>query len=227
MTSSLFFVCDASYKHCLINPQESEVLKYAVQRLIDQGIIVVEHMSTSEDVATMEILYDQVQPLQIPYDLSPMTISDNLVVPLMIIMPTLFPLEDTKAILWIYDSTIYIHGQKVRQEPVASNEPMVSIIGIGGVTRSGRIFAHVPPVIDNGWTSNQEKGKQVEKDQQSQDFPPTIEVEKFLRITKKSDYKVVDQLNQTLSKISLLSFLMCSEAYRDALVKFLRAAVTP
>lgn len=59
-------------------------------------------------------------------------------------------------------------------------------------------FFHLyPRVIDNGGTSNQEKGKQVEKDQRRQDFPPISEVEEFLRIIKKSDYKVVDLLNQT------------------------------
>lgn len=49
-------------------------------------------------------------------------------------------------------------------------------------------------------------------------------VEEFLRIIKKSDYKVVEKLNQTPSKISMLSLLMCSEVHRDTLVKYLRIA---
>lgn len=53
------------------------------------------------------------------------------------------------------------------------------------------------------------------------------EVEEFLRIIRKSYYKVVDQLNQTPSKISMLSLLMCFEAHRDAIVKFLREAHVP
>lgn len=44
---------------------------------------------------------------------------------------------------------------------MASSEPTVSIAGTGGVTRSGRTFAHVPPVSDNCGTSNQDKGKQI------------------------------------------------------------------
>lgn len=48
-----------------------------------------------------------------------------------------------------------------------------------------------------------------------------------MRIIKKINYKVVDQLNQTPSKISMLSLLICSEAYRDALVKFLRVTHAP
>lgn len=44
------------------------------------------------------------------------------------------------------------------------------------------------------------------------------------RIIKKSDYKVVDQLNQTPSKISILSLLMSSGPHRTALLKFLNEA---
>lgn len=38
---------------------------------------------------------------------------------------------------------------------------------------------------------------------------------------------MVDQLNQTPTKISMLSLLMCYEAHRDALVKFLRVGHVP
>lgn len=53
------------------------------------------------------------------------------------------------------------------------------------------------------------------------------DVEEFLRIIKKSDYMVVDQLNQTPSKISILSLLMFSKTHIDALIKFLSAAHVP
>ncbi|MCI17211.1 hypothetical protein A2U01_0038358, partial [Trifolium medium] len=45
-----------------------------------------------------------------------------------------------------------------------------------------------------------------------------------LKIIKKSDYKVVDQLGQTPSMISMLSLLMSSEAHRVTLLKLLNAA---
>lgn len=48
-----------------------------------------------------------------------------------------------------------------------------------------------------------------------------------MHIIKRNDYKVVDQLNQTLSKMSTLSLLMCSKAHRDALVNFLRVVHVP
>lgn len=156
-----------------------------------------------------------------------MIIYDDPITPLLIIMPTPFSFENTKAVSWIYDSTVYIDGHKVQEELVASNEPMVNITGIGGVTISGRIFALVPLVIENGGTSNQDEGKQIKNDQQRKDSLPTSEVKEFLCIIKKRDYMVVDQLNQTPSKISILSLLTCSKEHRDALVKFLKVAHVP
>jgi hypothetical protein len=53
---------------------------------------------------------------------------------------------------------------------------------------------------------------------------PQEEVEEFLRIIRKSDYKIVDQLGQTPSKISILSLLLSSEGHREALMKILNEA---
>ena len=48
------------------------------------------------------------------------------------------------------------------------------------------------------------------------------EMEEILKIIKKSDYNVVEQLGQNPSKISMLSLLLCSEAYAKALIAFLK-----
>lgn len=106
---------NANCEHCLIDPQECELLKAVIQGLMNQGIIVAEHLSASENVTTLEILYDQVQPLKISYDLSPMTISVDPIIPLTITVPTPFPYGDTKAVSWIHDFVVYIHGQKVQR----------------------------------------------------------------------------------------------------------------
>lgn len=113
-------------------------------------------------------------------------------------------------------------------------EPNVtSIIGPAGITRSGRVFE--PRAVD---TSTKTKGQEVATpvqipvpnlEMQEMHLSPKVavtreEVEEFLRIIKKSDYKVVDQLNQTPSKISMLSLLLSSEAYRDSLMKVLSIA---
>ena len=53
------------------------------------------------------------------------------------------------------------------------------------------------------------------------------EMEEILKVIKKSDYNVVEQLGQTPSKISMLALLLCSEAHAKALIKFLKTAHVP
>ena len=49
-------------------------------------------------------------------------------------------------------------------------------------------------------------------------------MDEILKIIKRSDYKIVDQLLQTPSKISILSLLLSSEAHRNILLKVLEQA---
>ena len=53
---------------------------------------------------------------------------------------------------------------------------------------------------------------------------PQEEAEELLRLIRNSYYKVVDQLNQTPSKISILSLLLSSEPHRRAMLKILNEA---
>ena len=48
------------------------------------------------------------------------------------------------------------------------------------------------------------------------------EMDEILKIIRKSDYDVVEQLGQTPSKISMLALLLCSEAHAKALIKILK-----
>jgi len=47
------------------------------------------------------------------------------------------------------------------------------------------------------------------------------EPEEFLKIIKQSEYSVVDQLNKTPARISLLALLLNSESHRESLLKAL------
>ena len=53
------------------------------------------------------------------------------------------------------------------------------------------------------------------------------EMKEILKIIKKRDYNIVEQLGQTPSKISMLSLLLCSEAHAKALITFLKTAHVP
>ena len=59
---------------------------------------------------------------------------------------------------------------------------------------------------------------------QSSSANQNVDQNEVLKLIKKSDFNVVDQLLHTLSKIFVLSLLMMSEARREALQKVLEQA---
>ncbi|KAI5388283.1 hypothetical protein KIW84_074102 [Lathyrus oleraceus] len=121
-------------------------------------------------------------------------------------------------------------GQKSELE--VEGPAVDNVGGIRRFTRSGRLFS--PPVTqtDNVDVAAKAKGKQVVNEgastpQAGSEPTFTKDVDELLRIIKKSDYKAVNQLIQTPSKISILSLLLCSEAHREALLKVLNVAYVP
>lgn len=106
---------------------------------------------------------------------------------------------------------------------------MTNIVGASGVTQSVRVFApEVIPSEASVPTVEPTKGKEVNLPETGEGLSKkevTAEEDReFLKIIKKSDYNVGDQLNQTPSKISIISLLMSSKAHRTALLKFLNEA---
>ena len=74
------------------------------------------------------------------------------------------------------------------------------------------------------------KGKGSKKSPSGRGLSPETsqkEMEEILKIIKKSNYNVVEQLGQTPSKISMLALLLCSEAHAKALIRFLKTAHVP
>ena len=74
--------------------------------------------------------------------------------------------------------------------------------GPGGFTRSGRLFAPQALKDNNVEALARTKEKQVvvEEEPVRKEVPEGSfekDMEEFMRIIKKSDYKIVDQLNQT------------------------------
>ncbi|XP_050889569.1 uncharacterized protein LOC127094840 [Lathyrus oleraceus] len=148
--------------------------------------------------------------------------------------------EEVEAVPWNYETTTYLGGNEIR----IPDTEIVNIAGTGGMTRSGHVFASkytprvspaptvIPPkekVIENKATKSEtSKGKapMVEKEQ-VEDYKKSItfeESQEFLKLIKKSDFKIVDQLNQTPSKISILSSRLSSEAHHKALLKVLNVS---
>lgn len=208
-------------------------LKCGIQNLIDEGRLQCERImkdekAVEEGVSVISIPYS---PANIPAPARP--------TPLTITMPSPIPYSSEKAIPWHYGSDIYYHGVKQADMPPKVKENVdeslnvENFAGVGKMTRSGRVYTpqDVPRSADN---LARAKGKQVQGEGPSSgtvDAPRSDdvnrEVEELLRIIKKSDYKVVDHLSQTPSKISILSLLLCSETHRNALMRLLSSAFVP
>ncbi|XP_058784481.1 uncharacterized protein LOC131659286 [Vicia villosa] len=196
--------------------EHNKAFKNTLQRLVDQGVIQFKEHPEEEYVAML----DRNEPLIIPRQGARKTLiipcaKAPLLIPTQVhtrIIPVRdpYPVDKMKAVPWEYDSS--------------TNTDVTNIVGPGGMTRSGRIFNTAKPNENLAQASNQatvvptEEGTSKDKETANKD------AEEFLALIKKSDYRVVDQLHQTPSKISLLSLLVHSERHRDALMKILNAA---
>ncbi|XP_073219507.1 uncharacterized protein [Cicer arietinum] len=76
-------------------------------------------------------------------------------------------------------------------------------------------------VFEKAYTNKEEKKVENEK---VENEVSNEEAQEFLKIIKQSEYKIVDQLNHTPTRISLLSLLMNYESHRKLLMKILNEA---
>jgi hypothetical protein len=195
-------------------------MKECLQELMDQGLVQVGYSRKKDMVAMMEPHKHEMvmKPIEVIYKRV-----EKKLEPLVIQTPAPFPFTSTKTIPWDYNTIAFVQGK-----PITLPEPaVVSIDGTGGMTRSGRVFTP-KPIQDNArgpvTTANENAlGKTLEGGAPKETAPQS-DSHGFLRIIKKSDYKVVNQLSQTPSKISMLSLLLSSEAHRNTLLKLLQTA---
>ncbi|XP_050914130.1 uncharacterized protein LOC127128803 [Lathyrus oleraceus] len=197
---------------------------------MDQGLIQFSKSKAGEEVAIIE-------PITIVYRKKKVEAPPKRIKPIHFRVLTPFPYQNTKAVPWNYETTTYLGGKEI----CIPDTKIVNIVGTGGMNRSGRAGATVPAtpsvttalvltkVIDNKAVESETfkgKGPMVEKEQ-VEDHKKSItfeESQEFLKLIKKSDFKIVDLLNQTSSKISILSLLLSFEAHRKALLKVLNVA---
>ncbi|XP_014629628.1 uncharacterized protein [Glycine max] len=156
--------------------------------------------------------------------------------------PMSFPYENSCAVPWRY-------APPGRRKEEATNigslsAKVTNITGLSGITRSGRVFAppslpiqpanfkgkakvtegqnvKVIPAPDEGVLMNDfaEGREGYDKKEVSLE-----EAGKFLRIIQQSEFKVIEQLNKTPARVSLLELLMSFEPHRALLVKVLNEA---
>lgn len=170
---------------CLSQPGGCEDLKMGIWCMIDQGRIQFDRIHKIRDIS-------DVATVTIPYDLISVPVHEKRS-PLIITVPRPIPFESTKAIPWSYGAEVFYQGEK--QE--IANTGIDNTTGERCFTRSGRIFSQ-PPIVSND--NYQAKGKQPVVSMPNANPGASVsreeeEVEELMKIIKRSDYKIVEQLN--------------------------------
>ena len=173
-----------------------------------------------EDLSTITISN---KPLRISSKGPIMISNEPTVAPLIITNPEPIPYSSNKAVPWNYGAEVFYHG--IKQDAWIEEEKADDVSNITGsskVTRTRRIFSPniSPPVVTKARiritaakpsTDTRGKEKVVElvvtkipvKDVANGE-PSAREMDEILKIIKRSDFEIVEQLGKTPSKISML-----------------------
>ncbi|XP_050890656.1 uncharacterized protein LOC127096079 [Lathyrus oleraceus] len=187
---------------CSVNRLGCNQVRRELQELLDEGTIeILQNRNVDKDELEINVIspvFKLPEPVVIRYDSNKPKTSPSLV-----IKPTgPVPYSSDKAVPFRYNPVAVQDGVEV---PL----PSTAVTNIAD-------FNLASPILLKGTTTTvTDKGKRV---------IPTDEDTGFLRIIKKSDYNIIDQLHQTHSKISILSLLMSSSTHRSALHKLLAQA---
>jgi len=183
-----------------INPWGCQKVKDDIQGLLNRRELVVERKCEDVCVITSE------EPLEIFFD------SREAAAPLVICLPGPIPYVSEKAIPYKYNATMMEGGREVPVPPLPS---------MGNIAEDSRVLrnGHVIPAVFPKKASTPAKNIN-----QSSWANTNSYLDEVLKLIKKSEYKVMDQLMQTPSKISILSLLINYDAHKEALMKVLEQA---
>ncbi|XP_050920197.1 uncharacterized protein LOC127137817 [Lathyrus oleraceus] len=210
-------------EECATHPRGCQMVRDNIQNLMDKGVLQISSAAKNEDVLVIEPYFNLPEPVEIPYYSGGVVPANSKPSPFEICMPTPFPYESTKVVPWKYEITVVdkvVEGSANVKVTEAVNEDVTNIAGMSRMTRSGRIYTpefNVTPQRPN-------KESTVATPTKKPEVVQSEDAVEFLKLIKRSDYKVMDQLHQTPSKISILSLLLSSQAHREALLKVLAQA---
>ncbi|KAI5411761.1 hypothetical protein KIW84_056725 [Lathyrus oleraceus] len=221
---------------CSVNRLGCHQARRDLQELLDEGVIeILQNRNVDEDEPEVNVIspvFRMPEPVIIKYDGSKPKVSPSLIIKS--VGPV--PYSSDKAIPFRYNAVAVEGGKEV---PLPSFS-VVNIADVSGLTCSGRVFSAPPKpqaVADSverpvGNAVNSPNPTPVVKPSSVQKTPTSVgpsgnvneDCDEILRLIKKSEYSVVDQLLQTPSKIFVLSLLLNSEPHREALQKVLDVA---
>jgi len=135
-----------------------------------------------------------------------------------------------------------VFRERVATKVDSLSAKVTNITSLSGVTRSGRVFAspHSVELPSKGKAPMVQEPTDIATPSKEVDSPVVKGTEKkeglqgktvtleeaheFLRLIQQSKFKVVEQLNKTPARISLLELLINSEPHRTLLIKVLNDA---
>jgi len=193
---------------CSVDPRGCVQVQNDVQELLDRRELIVTREDRGKSVCVVTPVFKTKEQLVItPNNAKPVR------TPLVICLPGPKPYASQKAIPYKYECTIL---EDDKDMPLNPPIPVSNIADSSQVLRSGRILPAMvqikasAPVKEPMLERNLGKGKAVGQ-------PSGITYEdsdEVLKLIKRSEYKVVDQLLQTPAKISIMSLLTNSDAHR-------------
>ncbi|KAH1198635.1 hypothetical protein GmHk_18G052175 [Glycine max] len=233
---------------CLFHLGESHdmetcpVVEELLQRLMDYGQLEVSLGGREEPQICMQSEEKKVPltPKALVICFTRKGTGSTPIYPKMAPKPTPFAYQSNKAVPWKY--TPPASSERVATEVDSLSAKVTNITGLSGVTRSGRVFASPHPAelpskgkapmvqepTDIATPSKEVDppvGRGAEKKEGLQGKTVTLEeAHEFLRLIQQSEFKVVEQLNKTPARISLLELLINSEPHRALLIKVLNDA---
>ncbi|CAJ2674231.1 unnamed protein product [Trifolium pratense] len=218
----LFFF-QHNHAACLVcpnNPRGCLKVRRDIQGMLDRRELQITYKRNEdeEDVAVITPEFNIPKKVEIAFDSQKLATA-----PLVICLPGPLPYASSKVVPYKYHATMIENGQEI---PMPTLPTSINIAEVSRVTRSGRVFPAVSQKKNDASTSQPVPVEPLILSPSSGRANETIssDFDEVLKLIKKSEYKVVDQLLQTPSKISILSLLLNSEVHRDALMKVLDQA---
>ncbi|XP_050876821.1 uncharacterized protein LOC127080547 [Lathyrus oleraceus] len=219
-------VCEFDLDNC-------EQLKGCVQELMDQGLIHFSKSQAAEEVAVIEPITINTKAVPWNHETTEYLGGKEICIPDTEIVNITGAGGMTRSVRVFapkYTPRVspapIVISPKEKVTPTPTPQAGATVLATPTMTTAPVLTK----VIDNNKVVEAEasKGKEpmIEKEQ-FEDHNKSItfeESQEFLKLIKKSDFKIIDQLNQTPSKISILSLLLSSETHRKALLKVLNTA---
>ncbi|KAH1210251.1 hypothetical protein GmHk_15G044611 [Glycine max] len=190
---------------CLLHPGELHSMETCLavgellQRMIDQGRLEVGDEGREEQHICMQSIdeksFGRPKPLVIYFTEGAASQKPR---HLSAAKPVPFPYQNSHAVPWRYTPS---NKKEEEATDISSlSAKVTNITGLSSVTRSDRVSSG-----EKGWLWQEEVSLE--------------EASEFLRIIQQSEFKVIEQLNKTPARVSLLELLMSSEPHRALLVK--------